>query len=1643
MKKKLRSLVVQMVQQNFTRLFSRTLSHELRTSFARAIILIGVIISPIITSAQAISESFEEAGWVVGAATNVSTTVAGATVPGGNGSWSYSALSISSNSGTITSLARTGKAPQVFSTSASYICTPAFSGGVTTVTVAVFPTSATTKFLIGAATSTATTNTAQLSSSYSTTVVGSSAVGIWTMSMYSAGVNMTSGQWNTITFTTNIAANQSAYLKFQRCASGSVVIDDISVTAPVVGSTPPTLTAATGATVDAPFNVTFPDDPTWRGAITSVTVGGTALTAGYTVSGGQITFDPAASVPANLLQTSGTKTIVVKATGYNDASVSQAIGAGVATKLGITTQPAGPGSNGGALATQPVIAIQDQYGNTTASTATVAAAVGAGSWTIGGTTSKNGVAGVATFTDLTASSAALESGATISFTSAGLTGITSNAFTIPAPLPRYRSNGTGGGDWSVISTWEVSPDGISWSAASSTPTIADGLISIRSGDVVTVSAAITTDETTVDVGGEVDMSATGTLTLNNGSGTDLIINGTLLNQGTLAAASPGTWSVNAGGTYIHSTTTAIATTLTQATLAPTSNFIYRGSSTLTPSSSFTGKTYGNLSFESTSGALSMSGTGGSPLAIGGALSVGTTGAGTVSFSLSGFTAAIGVAGNLGIGTGSTFVAPTGATTISVGGNWSNSGTFTSGTSGTVSFNGTTVQTVSGNTAFNILNTNNTSGTALSTATGSETGAVIVAPGTTISVGTAASSFTRTAGTLLIKGTINQTSTSTSSFSGFTSANTGFASTAVFNSLGNGGQIPAADWNAASIINITGITNVASLAVGAPAAAGYGNILVDLPGYTAATQFKLFVSWPTTVNIQGDLTLGRTTSNSATPHIIQMPSGTAGNTVNVTGNVNVWAGDWVINNFTTVAWTINGNLNIDATHSFGGATGYTDPTFEVNTSGSTATTVNLKGNLNLVSGANAGTGTNQTAVLFKSGTNTQNFNFNGTTAQSVTNTNGSVVGLQNFTVNNAANVTLANDFPVAGGLTLAAGQLISSGHLILKSSLAGTARLAAVATASVPAVLGDVTVERFIGAPSARRAWRLLTTPLRSAANNSVFYNWQSNGAQTTGAGTLITGPAANSATNGLDVTSGNSLKSFNGTALVGVDDTKAALLMTAGAGTTAGNNSYFIFVRGDRSSLTDLTNVTQTTLKATGALQTGDQVFTTNATNDGFSLLGNPYASQVDFDLFRQQNSTANIKPNYYYWDANAGGASSVGAYGVASWNGSSYDYTGAVTAVQTIIIPSGSAFFVQTLTDQTGTTPGVTFKETQKTSATVTQQLRVGTQTEKLDIKLQAQDASLVMNSVDGVLARFNNTYSTQVGNEDAGKLMNVGENLSIMRNGSLLVIEGRPLVDINDTLFLQLANMKVGTNYQFVISASNFNAPSLEAYLVDRLTGTSSALDLSSSTTVAFTVTSATASTGDRFMVVFRQSGVLPVNYASVKAYQQNNGIQVDWKVATESNIRNYEVEKSVDGRSFTKAGTVAAKANNNTAASYGWLDASPVSGVNYYRIKAVDNSGAAKYSQVVSVKIGGGKSEISMYPNPVIGNSISLQFSNKERGTYVVQLFNNLGQQVYSKSITHQGGSSSQTLTLDNAVSKGVYQLQVSAGSETSLAQQIIIR
>ena len=199
---------------------------------------------------------------------------------------------------------------------------------------------------------------------------------------------------------------------------------------------PPILTAQTGAKVSGSFSVTnTPDDPTWRSVITGITVNGSPLPAAAynTNQPSKIVFDPSQSA---LLQSTGSKTIVISAKGYSTNSIAQTLTFGPASQLVITTQPKAPVGSGGALTNQPVVKVEDQYGNVvTNSSASITAAAVQGTWTLGGTATMTAVLGAAAFTNLTAFSTNAVASATISFTSSGLAGATSSpGFVIPAPI---------------------------------------------------------------------------------------------------------------------------------------------------------------------------------------------------------------------------------------------------------------------------------------------------------------------------------------------------------------------------------------------------------------------------------------------------------------------------------------------------------------------------------------------------------------------------------------------------------------------------------------------------------------------------------------------------------------------------------------------------------------------------------------------------------------------------------------------------------------------------------------------------------------------------------------------------------------------------------------------------------------------------------------------------------------------------------------------------------------------------------------------------------------------------------------------------------------------------------------------------------
>ena len=179
------------------------------------------------------------------------------------------------------------------------------------------------------------------------------------------------------------------------------------------------------------------------------------------------------------------------------------------------------------------------------------------------------------------------------------------------------------------------------------------------------------------------------------------------------------------------------------------------------------------------------------------------------------------------------------------------------------------------------------------------------------------------------------------------------------------------------------------------------------------------------------------------------------------------------------------------------------------------------------------------------------------------------------------------------------------------------------------------------------------------------------------------------------------------------------------------------------------------------------------------------------------------------------------------------------------------------------------------------------------------------------------------------------------------------------------------------------------------------------------------------------------LPVKISSFNAIQEQGKIKLTWNVSSEINVSNYTIEKSTDGIQFNTLSTLNAN-NNQNYTSYDFAPAS----INYYRIKVVENNNSNSYSSIVKIKISSIKAELVVYPNPVVNNQFSIQLSNIAKGKTDVVIYNNIGQQVFSKSIVSVEGSQTQYISLPTSIAKGLYKLVIT-NNETKLQQTLLMQ
>lgn len=196
--------------------------------------------------------------------------------------------------------------------------------------------------------------------------------------------------------------------------------------------------------------------------------------------------------------------------------------------------------------------------------------------------------------------------------------------------------------------------------------------------------------------------------------------------------------------------------------------------------------------------------------------------------------------------------------------------------------------------------------------------------------------------------------------------------------------------------------------------------------------------------------------------------------------------------------------------------------------------------------------------------------------------------------------------------------------------------------------------------------------------------------------------------------------------------------------------------------------------------------------------------------------------------------------------------------------------------------------------------------------------------------------------------------------------------------------------------------------------------------------------------FVSEFSTSGALPVILTSFNAKNVGNKYtELSWSTEAEENSKSFEIERSKDGRSFEKIGTVLAQGNSNNPTSYQFEDnITEYNPLYYYRLKMVDLDGEYKYSNISAVRFFTQNDFAiqNLYPNPAKSGEVWLVVTTSKELPSTISLFDNIGRHVNSQQTTLSAGQTEVAIDIDH-LPNGLYMVVVETASGKAYEKLLI--
>lgn len=217
---------------------------------------------------------------------------------------------------------------------------------------------------------------------------------------------------------------------------------------------------------------------------------------------------------------------------------------------------------------------------------------------------------------------------------------------------------------------------------------------------------------------------------------------------------------------------------------------------------------------------------------------------------------------------------------------------------------------------------------------------------------------------------------------------------------------------------------------------------------------------------------------------------------------------------------------------------------------------------------------------------------------------------------------------------------------------------------------------------------------------------------------------------------------------------------------------------------------------------------------------------------------------------------------------------------------------------------------------------------------------------------------------------------------------------------------------------------------------TGRTVSVTPSNNSTTVYQVADAFGCIQDQFTV--NTSGVLPVKLKDYEVRLVNDKVLVTWTTETETNSKDFTIERSANGIDFAFVGKVNAAGNSISSVSYSFTDANPLPGTSYYRLLQTDIDARTEYMgvrKVVNTKV----KDFEVKQLTEKAGKLVLQINTRSQSGYSITIVDMSGRKVKSESINLSTGISRK----EYALAPGAYVWEVKNEKGDALLQKVIVQ